>query len=419
MSSKLAKIEKRTAYFLILPSVLLVFSIILFPIFSNIWISFKNVELKDLRIPEPRAKKLVKSINDNPNQIKVIYKLRNSSLTQEITNVKFKDKYPDDIEPISLNNKCLFKSNLLKCELGNWPKKYRENLEIVFQNINNQEISKKEIKSYKPKLSGKSQNILLTYEFTLNNFKKVIKDKAFIDLLSTTFYYTFFGTIGAIFFGILAAQMVNQKFFGRTFMRSVLLFPYVAPVVALAYTWELLLDPTSGTLNNLLINYQIIDGPINLLGQKYVTLNILGFDFKLRLALTTVIIFEIWRYFPLAFLFILARLQAVPKELYEAADVDGANPIQKFLNITLPQILAVISILFMIRFIWNFNKFEDIFLLTGGASGTRTLPINVYQQGFSIGDIGMGSAVSIVIVVFLLIFMFIYFKLLGKRADEN
>ena len=419
MSSKLAKIEKRTAYLLILPSVLLVFSIILFPIFSNIWISFKNVELKDLRIPEPRAKKLVKSINDNPNQIKVIYKLRNSSLTQEITNVKFKDKYPDDIEPISLNNKCQFKSNLLKCELGNWPKKYRENLEIVFQNTNNQEISKKELKSYKPKLSGKSQNILLTYEFTLNNFKKVIKDKAFIDLLSTTFYYTFFGTIGAIVFGILAAQMVNQKFFGRTFMRSVLLFPYVAPVVALAYTWELLLDPTSGTLNNLLINYQIIDGPINLLGQKYVTLNILGFDFNLRLALTTVIIFEIWRYFPLAFLFILARLQAVPKELYEAADVDGANPIQKFLNITLPQILAVISILFMIRFIWNFNKFEDIFLLTGGASGTRTLPINVYQQGFSIGDIGMGSAVSIVIVVFLLIFMFIYFKLLGKRADEN
>ncbi len=419
MSTKLAKIEKRTAYLLILPSVLLVFSIILFPIFSNIWISFKNVELKDLRIPEPRAKKIVKSIKDNPNQIKVIYKLRNSSLTQEITNVKFRDKYPDNIEPISLNNKCQFNSNLLKCELGNWPKKYRENLEIVFQNTNNNEISKKRIKSYKPKLSGKSQNILLTYEFTLNNFKKVIKDKAFIDLLLTTFYYTFFGTIGAIVFGILAAQMVNQKFFGRTFMRSVLLFPYVAPVVALAYTWELLLDPTSGTLNNLLINYQIIDGPINLLGQKYVNLNILGFDFKLRLALTTVIIFEIWRYFPLAFLFILARLQAVPKELYEAADVDGANPIQKFLNITLPQILAVISILFMIRFIWNFNKFEDIFLLTGGASGTRTLPINVYQQGFSIGDIGMGSAVSIVIVVFLLIFMFIYFKLLGKRADEN
>ena len=419
MTTKLAKIEKRTAYLLIFPSILLVFSIILFPIFSNIWISFKNVELKDIRIPEPRAKKLVKSVTDNPTKIKILYKLRNSSLTQEIKNVKFKDKFPKGLEAINLDERCQFEKNILKCELGNWPEKYREQLEIVFQNIKGKEIPKKKLKSFKPNLSGKSQNILLTYEFTLNNFKKVVKDKEFIDLLLTTFYYTFFGTIGAIIFGVLAAQLVNQKFFGRTYMRSVLLFPYVAPVVALAYTWELLLDPTSGTLNNLLINYQIIDGPINLLGQKYVTLNIFGFDFKLRLALTTVIIFEIWRYFPLAFLFILARLQAVPKELYEAADVDGADPLQKFLNITLPQILAVISILFMIRFIWNFNKFEDIFLLTGGASGTRTLPINVYQKGFSLGDIGMGSAVSLVIVVFLLVFMFIYFKLLGKRANES
>ena len=112
-------------------------------------------------------------------------------------------------------------------------------------------------------------------------------------------------------------------------------------------------------------------------------------------------------------------LQAVPKELYESADVDGAGPIQKFTNITLPQITAVISILFMIRFIWNFNKFEDVFLLTGGASGTRTLPINVYQQGFAISDIGMGSAVSIVIVILLLIFMYFYFQLIGKKANEN
>ena len=128
--------------------------------------------------------------------------------------------------------------------------------------------------------------------------------------------------------------------------------------------------------------------------------------------------FEIWRYFPLAFLFVLARLQAIPKDLYEAADVDGAGPLNKFFNITLPQITAIISILFMIRFIWNFNKFEDIFLLTGGASGTRTLPINVYEQGFAISNIGMGSAVSMVIVLILIIFMISYFKLIGKKANE-
>ena len=419
MNDTLSKIEKRTAYILTLPAVILVFAIILFPIFANIWISFKEVGLKDIRIPEPRAKKIVKSISEEPSKIEVIYKLRNSSLIQEIRDIKFIDKIPKNIKPINLDKRCKFESNKIYCDFGIWKAKYREKFQIILKSSDGTKILKKDIKSSKPILTGKSDNILLNTKFTLKNFKKVLFENQFLDLLLTTFYYTFFGTVGSIVFGVLAAQMVNQKFFGRTFMRSVLLFPYVAPVVALAYTWELLLDPNSGTLNSLLLNFQIIDSPINLLGQKYIILNFFGFDLKLRLALTTVIIFEIWRYFPLAFLFILARLQAIPKDLYEAAEVDGAGPIQKFINITLPQITAVISILFMIRFIWNFNKFEDVYLLTGGASGTRTLPINVYQQGFAISDIGMGSAVSMVIVILLLMFMFFYFKLIGKRADEN
>ena len=419
MSNSLSKIEKRTAYALTLPAVLIVFAIVLFPIFSNVWISFKEVQLKDIRIPEPRAKKIVKSIKNEDTKIKIIYKLRNSSLIQDIRNVKFQDKFPSNVKPIDLDERCKFTSNKVQCDFGNWSKKYREQFVIFFETKNGEKIDKKQFKLNKPNLKGKADNILLTSDFTLSNFKKVITNYEFKDLLLTTFYYTFFGTVGAIVFGILSAQMVNQKFRGRSFVRSTLLFPYVAPVVALAFTWELLLDPNSGTLNNLLLNYNIIDKPINLLGQKYVSIFVFGFEFKLRLALTTVIIFEIWRYFPLAFLFILARLQAVPKELYEAADIDGAGPYTKFMNITLPQITAVISILFMIRFIWNFNKFEDIFLLTGGASGTRTLPINVYEQGFSIGNIGMGSAVSMVIVILLLFFMLIYFKLIGKRANES
>ena len=418
MSDTLSKIEKRTAYTLLLPAVFLVFSIILFPIFANIWISFKEVSLKDIRIPEPRAKKIVKSISDNNSELKIVYKLRNSSLIQKISDVEFKDKLPSNVIPVDLDSRCEFKSKIIKCQFGEWEAKYRENFEVLIKNENNNEIDKKIIKSQKPSFSGKADNILLTTNFTLKNFKKVFYEDDFVDLLLTTFYFTFFGTIGAIFFGILAAQLVNQNFYGRSFMRSILLFPYVGPVVALAYTWTLLLDPNSGTFNALMVNFKIFDEPINLLGQKYMVMNVFGFELKLRLALTTVIFFEIWRYFPLAFLFILARLQAVPKDLYEAAEVDGAGPLKKFVYITLPQITAIISILFMIRFIWNFNKFEDIFLLTGGASGTRTLPINVYQQGFAISDIGMGSAVSIVIVLLLIIFMFIYFKLIGRKANE-
>ena len=418
MNDTLAKTEKRTAYILTLPAVFLVFAIVLFPIFANVWISFKEVELKDIRIPEPRAKKIIKSIPEDPTKLKIVYKLRNSSLIQKISDVEFKDKLPSNVIPVELDSRCEFKSKIIKCQFGEWEAKYRENFEVLIKNENNNEIDKKVIKSQKPSLSGKADNILLTTNFTLKNFKKVFYEDDFVDLLLTTFYFTFFGTIGAIFFGILAAQLVNQNFYGRSFMRSILLFPYVGPVVALAYTWTLLLDPNSGTLNALLVNFGVLDKPINLLGQKYIELNLMGFDIKLRLALTTVIMFEIWRYFPLAFLFILARLQAVPKDLYEAAEVDGAGPLRKFVNITLPQITAISTILFMIRFIWKFNKFEDIFLLTGGASGTRTLPINVYQQGFAVSNIGMGSAVSIVIVMLLIIFMIIYFKLIGKRANE-
>ena len=418
MKDTLSKIEKRTAYTLLLPAVFLVFAIVLFPIFANIWISFKEVQLKDIRIPEPRAKKIVKIIPEDKSKLKIVYRLRNSSLIQDINNVKFSDRLPNNIEPVDLDSRCEFKSKKIICNFGNWEAGYKENFEILIQNTNNKEIDKTAVKNQEPKLSGDADNILLTTKFTLKNFKNVFNENEFLDLLLTTFYFTFFGTVGAIIFGMFAAQLVNQKFYGRTFMRSILLFPYVGPVVALAYTWTLMLDPNSGTLNALLVNFGIIDKPINLLGQKYLILSLFGFEIKLRLALTTVIMFEIWRYFPLAFLFILARLQAVPKDLYEAAEVDGAGPFRKFINITLPQITAILSILFMIRFIWNFNKFEDVFLLTGGASGTRTLPINVYQQGFAVSNIGMGSAVSIVIVMLLIIFMIIYFKLIGKRANE-
>ena len=114
MSNTLSKLEKRTAYTLVLPAVLLVFAIVLFPIFANIWISFKDIELKDIRIPEPRAKKIVKSISDDGSELKVIYKLRNSSLIQDIRNVKLQDKFPKIIslliwiQDVILNLKRLF-----------------------------------------------------------------------------------------------------------------------------------------------------------------------------------------------------------------------------------------------------------------------------------------------------------------------
>ena len=93
---------------------------------------------------------------------------------------------------------------------------------------------------------------------------------------------------------------------------------------------------------------------------------IFGFTWEFPVALTTVIAFEAWRYFPLSFLFILARMQSFSSEIYEAAKMDGATPLQQFRRISLPQLAGILGVLFLLRFIWTFNKFDDIFLLTGG-----------------------------------------------------
>jgi multiple sugar transport system permease protein len=123
-----------------------------------------------------------------------------------------------------------------------------------------------------------------------------------------------------------------------------------------------------------------------------------------------VILFQAWRYFPFAYLFILARIQAIPDDLYEAAKVDGAAPSQRLWHVTLPQLRAVFGTLFLLRFIWTFNKFDDVFLLTGGAAGTKLISIEVYDQLFSGRNVGAAAAVAVVLALILLVVVAIYFR---------
>jgi multiple sugar transport system permease protein len=105
--------------------------------------------------------------------------------------------------------------------------------------------------------------------------------------------------------------------------------------------------------------------------------------------------------------------------MYEAADMDGASPFQKFWYLSMPQLLGILSVLFLLRFIWTFNKFDDIFLLTGGNAGTRTLTVNVYEQAFAVSNIGAGAAVAVVIFGCLLLFSFFFFRLsAGRKGCE-
>ena len=257
---------------------------------------------------------------------------------------------------------------------------------------------------------------LFKFNFTLENFQKVFSDPDFVPALLTTLIYTIAGSALSILLGLIAALLVHGEFRGRSLLRGLFISPYIAPVVAVAFTWSFILDPQLGVLNWLAVDRGLLAQPVPFLSQRWWDLDLMGVKVRLPLALPSVILFEGWRYFPFAFLFILARLQAVPEELYQAASVDGASPFQRFFHITIPQLATVLSTLFLFRFIWILNKFDDIFLLTRGQAGTKVLTIKVYDYAFGAFDIGASSAAAMVLFGILSLFLFVYFRWIVREG---
>jgi multiple sugar transport system permease protein len=232
----------------------------------------------------------------------------------------------------------------------------------------------------------------------LENYQRVVNDYAFPEALTTSLIYSFAATLASIGVGLAAALVLNQRFRGRGLVRAIFLFPYIAPVISAAFIWKWIFDPTvRGVVNWGLMNIGALEEPLGWFG-------------KTGLALVMVIIFEAWRYFPFAMLMILARLQAIDVTLYEAAVVDGANVWHKFRFITLPELRYVLGTLFLLRLMWTFNKFDDIFLLTSGGFGTKVLPVLTYEFSFKLFDFGRGAATAMVLFVTLIVFMLVYVK---------
>jgi len=270
--------------------------------------------------------------------------------------------------------------------------------------------------SIKPvSLEGLRNMSFSEFNLTLQNFQKVFGDPDFVPVLRITLIYTIAGSAFSVLLGLIAALLVHGQFPGRGLVRGLFISPYIAPVVAVAFTWSFILDPQLGVINWFGINKGLLSQPIPFLSQKWWDLDLLGMQIRIPLALISVIFFEGWRYFPFAFLFILARLQAIPHELHQAASVDGASPFQRFFHITLPQMTTVLSTLFLFRFIWTMNKFDDIFLLTRGQAGTKVLTIEVYDYAFGEFDIGASSAAAMVLFGLLSVFLIIYFRWLSRE----
>lgn len=212
-------------------------------------------------------------------------------------------------------------------------------------------------------------------------------------------------TVGfQIVVGTAAALVLHQPFRGRAFARGLVLFPYMMPVISVVLIWMLLYNALYGLLNYVFLQIGLVSRPLAWLAHP-------------DTALWSVVLVGTWKYFPFVLVMVLARLQVIPQELYEAARVDGAGVLARFVHVTLPELRDVLVAVALLRTIWMFNNFEVVFLLTGGGPlrATMTLPILVYEEAFGLYEVGRGSAIAVVMFAFLVAVMLGYFRLFSRE----
>ncbi|MGL4241519.1 MAG: carbohydrate ABC transporter permease, partial [Beijerinckiaceae bacterium] len=173
--------------------------------------------------------------------------------------------------------------------------------------------------------------------------------------------------------------------------------------VVAVLVWRWLFNDIYGILNHAMIMSGLIGRPMDWLG-------------SMPNAMISVILVGAWKYFPFVVIAVLARLQTIPDALYEAAKIDGAGPIARFFDVTLPQLREVLIVVILLRAIWDFKEFDLIYLLTGGGpvTATQTLPLMVYAEAFGQNDMGKASAVAVAMMLVMLVFMTLYLWRAGR-----
>ncbi|RCV56294.1 carbohydrate ABC transporter permease [Marinitenerispora sediminis] len=252
-------------------------------------------------------------------------------------------------------------------------------------------------------------------DFTLRNFTRVLGGPGFWAAARTTLVYATLTTAGSVLAGLALALALRRPFPGRGLLRGLVLVPYVLPVVAAATVWTTLLNPQYGAVNEMGRRFLGWTEPVNFLTTRGV--DVAGLP--VPVALGVVVLFEVWKSFPLAFLFVTARLQAVPRDVEEAAVIDGASPVQRFRHVLLPQLAGVLLLLALLRFIWSFQNFTDVYLLTGGAGGTEVVGVRVYQELVTRADIGTASALGVLMTLALLVPLALYVRLSRGEREER
>jgi multiple sugar transport system permease protein len=220
--------------------------------------------------------------------------------------------------------------------------------------------------------------------------------------------YTALVVGGSWLLGMVAALLVNAEFRGRGWFRTLFLIPYALPIYVSILAWQFMLQQKNGAVNTLLVeNLHILDhAPFWLLGGN---------------AFWAMMVTSLWRTWPFAFLVLLAALQNIPTELYDAASVDGASKWRQFRSITLPMIRPVSAVVVLVLFLWTFNDFNTPYVLFGQAppNAADLLSLHIYVNSFVDLNFGLGAAMSTLLLVFLLVVSVVYIRLLRVGGEEN
>ena len=238
----------------------------------------------------------------------------------------------------------------------------------------------------------------------MQNYQNVLDDDRFWAGLRRTLTYSIGTVVLQVVLGIAIAVLLNESFPGNQFVRGAAVVPYIIPVIVVTIGWEWILDPDVGMVNTVL-------GALGLQEVQFLSLD---------LAMATSIGLSVWAWTPFVVLVFLSGLQTVPDELHESAQMDGAGAFRRFWTITIPMLSGLIVTIVLLRGIWMFNKFDLIYLLTGGGplETTETLPVYTYISIFRMFDVGHGAAIAVISFLIMLVAMLVYLRIFDREGRE-
>lgn len=239
------------------------------------------------------------------------------------------------------------------------------------------------------------------YFIGLSNYKEVFSDPLFWVTLGNTAVYVFWKVPVNLILSLIVAVLLNQSLYGRTFFRAILFLPMIASSVSVALLWQPLFDISNGWLNKILTT-------VGLPSSSWI--------YSPKTSMMSVIIVALWKEIGYYMVMFLAGLQSISRNYYEAAEIDGANAVQKFFRITLPLISPTTFFVLIISIIGSFQIFDLTTVLTAGgpANSTNTLIMYVYQAGFKFFKMGYASALSSILFIIVLLLTIIQNKVSKK-----